>query len=293
MKSNHCIYDDINKFGSHYSKITIRSNKIVKDIIRLGGKERKSLDVKFPHIPKKYLPDFIRGLWDGDGTVFYRRQKDKKMHGGASITSGSFDFVKKMRLAIVQNICGIHGNIYKKHVYAGDKIFFEKRYKNSTYYCLYFSVNNARRLRDFIYKNSELKLLRKYRGFNRLGSIPIPIKYLSYKVASQYVKGLHLKNYIEWRNYAKSKKKLINIPLLPNYVYKNKGWKGMNRWIGKEERMLPFNIARKYAIKLKLKTYTQWREFAKSDKRPHNVPSCPDITYKNKGYRGIKHWLNA
>ena len=56
MRSNYPIYDGINNYGSRYSKMSIRSEKIVKDIIKLGGKERKSLDVKFPKIPKKYLP---------------------------------------------------------------------------------------------------------------------------------------------------------------------------------------------------------------------------------------------
>jgi intein/homing endonuclease len=35
----------------------------------LGGKECKSNDMIFPDIPKEYLADFIRGYFDGDGSI--------------------------------------------------------------------------------------------------------------------------------------------------------------------------------------------------------------------------------
>jgi len=49
--------------------LKITSRTIVEDIQKLGGKSRKSLDVKFPMVHQKYLNDFIRGLWDGDGCI--------------------------------------------------------------------------------------------------------------------------------------------------------------------------------------------------------------------------------
>ena len=48
-----------------------------------------------------------------------------------------------------------------------------------------------------------------------------------------------------------------------------------------------------FARKLKLKTSQEWNEFAKSDKRPRNIPSSPYHFYKNKGYKDIKDWLGA
>ena len=71
MESDYKLYEDNhdNRKNTTY-KIIIDSEKLVKDVIKLGGKSRKSLDMKFPCVPDKYLPDFIRGLWDGDGSVF-------------------------------------------------------------------------------------------------------------------------------------------------------------------------------------------------------------------------------
>jgi hypothetical protein len=41
---------------------------------------RKSLTVKFPNIPEKYLPDFIRGVFDGDGSVSCKFYKNKSKY---------------------------------------------------------------------------------------------------------------------------------------------------------------------------------------------------------------------
>jgi len=51
--------------------------RLVKDLSGLGVLPRKSLNVKFPAIPDAYLRDFIRGVFDGDGSVYYeKRSKD-------------------------------------------------------------------------------------------------------------------------------------------------------------------------------------------------------------------------
>ena len=41
-----------------------------QESINLGGKEKKSLDCHFPKVPNEYLRDFIRGYFDGDGSVW-------------------------------------------------------------------------------------------------------------------------------------------------------------------------------------------------------------------------------
>lgn len=57
--------------------------------------------MKFPNIPSKYLPDFIRGYFDGDGSVFfvnYIRTKDKRIARElrTNFTSGSRDFLEEL-----------------------------------------------------------------------------------------------------------------------------------------------------------------------------------------------------
>ena len=62
--------------------IYIYSKYLYKALIELGGLRCKSKVMVFPLVPKKYLRDFIRGYFDGDGSVFfvtYARTKDKKL----------------------------------------------------------------------------------------------------------------------------------------------------------------------------------------------------------------------
>ena len=52
--------------------LTISSSKICKDLIRLGCVPRKSLVLKFPlenQVPKCLVYHFIRGYFDGDGSI--------------------------------------------------------------------------------------------------------------------------------------------------------------------------------------------------------------------------------
>lgn len=51
---------------------SLRSSKAANDLKRLGCVERKSLILQFPsesQVPKKYIHHFIRGYFDGDGSV--------------------------------------------------------------------------------------------------------------------------------------------------------------------------------------------------------------------------------
>ncbi|NIO20686.1 MAG: hypothetical protein GTN76_08095, partial [Candidatus Aenigmarchaeota archaeon] len=75
--------------GGIYS-ILIYNEKIYDDLIGLGLTPRKSLTMKFPEVPPEYMRHFIRGCWDGDGSVFL--SADGSL--GASFVSGSQDFIE-------------------------------------------------------------------------------------------------------------------------------------------------------------------------------------------------------
>ena len=65
--------------------------------------------MKFPTIPFKYLPDFVRGYFDGDGSVFfvnYARTKDKQITRElrTNFTSGSRDFLEELMNVLYINI---------------------------------------------------------------------------------------------------------------------------------------------------------------------------------------------
>ena len=81
--------------------VSLCSKKLYGDLVKLGGLRRKSLTISFPYVPKKLLPDFIRGYFDGDGSVFfvkYIRTKDKRLTRElrTNFTSGSREFLDEL-----------------------------------------------------------------------------------------------------------------------------------------------------------------------------------------------------
>lgn len=55
---------------SYEYKLALISDKLVSDIEKLGVTERKTLTLTFPEIREDLIPHFIRGYFDGDGSVF-------------------------------------------------------------------------------------------------------------------------------------------------------------------------------------------------------------------------------
>ena len=61
---------------------------------------------------------------------------------------------------------------------------------------------------------------------------------------------------------------------------------GGGKGSGGKKRFLPFDEAVVFARSLHLKGKTRWKEWSKTGARPVNIPSHPDIAYKNDGWQG-------
>lgn len=53
------------------------SHKIYNDLENIGLHPRKSLDMELPHIPYRFLSDFVRGYFDGDGCLAFEKIKNR------------------------------------------------------------------------------------------------------------------------------------------------------------------------------------------------------------------------
>lgn len=116
--------------------LNFRSTTIGNDLIALGGTPKKSLHLKYPSVPNQFLPDFVRGVFDGDGSIIFNRNTWK-----AEIYGCSKDFLYGLQEDLSLNIPGLKCKVYER-----------KRGGNrSTAYILHFSANNARRLAKFMY----------------------------------------------------------------------------------------------------------------------------------------------
>lgn len=118
---------------------------IYDDIVRLGGTERKSLTTLFPTIPEEYLPDFIRGYFDGDGSVYNRKGNRINI----AFTSGNKQFLDVL-LTILKEKAGVQGGSY-----------------DASSMSLRFGNKDSLKIGNYIYEdNPELFLLRKRSKFN-------------------------------------------------------------------------------------------------------------------------------
>lgn len=97
-----------------YYKLILDSKKMVKDLINLGCIPKKSLKLKFPsceQVPENLMNHFIRGYFDGDGSI-----SNSGTNGNEISFTGSENFIS----ALIIYMKSKNFNFYK----------FDKRYKN-------------------------------------------------------------------------------------------------------------------------------------------------------------------
>ncbi|KKU02549.1 MAG: intein-containing protein [Candidatus Amesbacteria bacterium GW2011_GWB1_47_26] len=95
--SNSPVVDDRNSYS-----LIICSKKLYLELSKLGGTPHKSTSITFPKFPEQFLPDFIRGYFDGDGSahfVRYRHTKNGRFYTNirSNFTSGSKPFLESIK----------------------------------------------------------------------------------------------------------------------------------------------------------------------------------------------------
>lgn len=140
------------------SHFEINSKIIFDDLIALGGSPNKSKSIRMPSVPQEFIGDFIRGLFDGDGSISINKKYKTTKH--AYICSGNIDFINDLK-TILDNF-GING------------IVDDNANPNSICYLLRFNVEQIKKLGRLMYKApfTKLKLVRKFKKFlNKEGEI--------------------------------------------------------------------------------------------------------------------------
>lgn len=132
--------------------LIIRSRKLFQDLIKLGGIQRKSLIIQYPKIPKAFMADFIRGYFDGDGSVYfttYNRTKDHQRQTDfrCNFTSGSSKFLHSLRNLLTKEL-----GLFPRKVCG---------YGNGNQYKLEYAGKDAVKLLQFMYKNLKAPYLER------------------------------------------------------------------------------------------------------------------------------------
>ena len=118
-----------------------------------GLKERKSLDMLLPNIPNEYFGDFLRGYFDGNGSVVLRYTQ-YNTYAQISFTSGSSQFVDGLQDKLFT--LGIKSHVYK-----------DGRINNSSYCLKVIKRSEIEKLFKVMYQtsNQESRLKRKYEKY--------------------------------------------------------------------------------------------------------------------------------
>lgn len=157
------LYSYKHRLGKSISYSFISTNDFdVKFLMSIGIKERKSDNIRFPKIENKYVSHIIRGIFDGDGSVYINKTKTKYnskikyyQYINASFTTGSNEFANDIKDILVQN--GIDAKIVK-----------DSRKKHLCWYVKVYSKDSIEKLYNYLYSDSVLFLKRKRSLFNMM-----------------------------------------------------------------------------------------------------------------------------
>lgn len=143
--------------GSHTSiayQFQTRNQIICKDLIKLGILPRKTYNLKPIKIPDRYFADFVRGFFDGDGSIYIYKVNNTPQIKIAFVNT-SYNFIKDLNKQICKKI-----NIPKKTI--------NKQNKKTNLYYIYFYIDDCKKLSNFMYQdNPSLYLPRKYKLFKK------------------------------------------------------------------------------------------------------------------------------
>lgn len=142
--------DSPTKNGHKRYLLRIGSHELYADLEKLGLYPNKSLTINFPDIPRKFLADFIRGYFDGDGCVHIclgkgkiQRYIIKKL--SITFTCGSKYFLEKLSNKLEEIIETKNRKVYNGH----------------RSYMLCYSTQDSLKIFKFLYGNLEKKIFLK------------------------------------------------------------------------------------------------------------------------------------
>lgn len=147
---------DVSSNGRKLIRIIMSSQKTVDDLIKHGCVKQKSLILKPPiGVPKNLVHHFIRGFFDGDGSIFYNKSEfERHENWNTPSYSISITSTKEMIEWIIDTIG--FGNLSK-----------EKR-RERTWYYRQSGNQKVKLFCDFIYKDATIFMERKYKLYQDL-----------------------------------------------------------------------------------------------------------------------------
>ena len=158
LKCDYKIIVSVNKNGygkgNKYCAINIYNNKMVQDLIKLGCMKNKTKLLEFPNeiIPATLMRHFIRGYFDGDGSIYYTKTKKYNYISPMVSFTGRYNFLLNLKEKLIPESTA--------------KIM---KYKNKDiYYLILGGINYIQYIYNYFYIDSTFYLNRKKEKFEEI-----------------------------------------------------------------------------------------------------------------------------
>lgn len=146
-------YSNKHDFGYTYKnqyRLLMFSAHMCNILESIGMCQNKSLVVDFPKIDNNLVRHFIRGLFDGDGSVYRHQYKGRKSYQHTLTITSTLSLCEKL-VDIVEHHLDVNCHIYDASNHNGITKVFTIPGKNQ--------INT---FMDWMYEDADLKLQRKY-----------------------------------------------------------------------------------------------------------------------------------
>lgn len=150
-RTGNCINGKIVKSAKPQWKLEFNNKHMSLRLSELGMVQNKSLVLQFPNIDSNLYRHFIRGYFDGDGSV-YSYMSDKYMCYRFKIVSSRF-LCLRIKEIIQKELCI---NLYLQKV---------DTHNGGTYTLTTVSNKDTKEILDWIYKDADLYMERKHNKF--------------------------------------------------------------------------------------------------------------------------------
>lgn len=157
INSSHPLYERIKEDSITYS-LQIYNKNMMEDLIDKGCLPKKSLILKFPtdkQVPQYLMNHFLRGYFDGDGSIFISKNKQKQAK-----FVGSLEFIISLKKYLLDNSI----------IFSNTKLD-----RNENVYSLRFMNKiDVYRIVSYLYDNATVYLSRKYELYKNFKESLLP-----------------------------------------------------------------------------------------------------------------------
>ncbi len=154
LGANHPIHEN-RRYASPQYSIMLRSQVAVQSLMDIGVTPNKTLTVQVPAMPQNCRREFIRGVFEGDGSVFLINRSNGRKWLNTKFSSASENFIRGISQILYEDI-GLIPKIYSRDSRSED---------GSTYWELRYGGKESMALYYYMYKDATFYLERKKAKF--------------------------------------------------------------------------------------------------------------------------------